>query len=95
MEQEMDVKSALLKRKSTRAFLDKEVSLEIINAIIDTNHIVSGTSAIAVTLWAIQWLSPCFAEPKPFALFKGEVIDLFLSIMHQLIEPDCEPGDRS
>ena len=31
----MDVKSALLKRKSTRAFLDKKVSVETINAIIE------------------------------------------------------------
>ena len=31
----MDVKKALVERKSTRAFLDKEVQIEVINAIIE------------------------------------------------------------
>ena len=31
----MDVKRALAERKSTRAFLDKEVPIEIINAILE------------------------------------------------------------
>jgi len=31
----MDVKKALSERKSTRAFVDKEVPIEVINAIIE------------------------------------------------------------
>ena len=31
----MDVKQALSERKSTRSFLDKEVPIEIVNAIIE------------------------------------------------------------
>ena len=31
----MDVKKALSERKSTRAFLDKEVPIEVVNAIIE------------------------------------------------------------
>jgi nitroreductase len=31
----MDVKKALEERKSTRAFVDKEVPIEVVNAIIE------------------------------------------------------------
>ena len=31
----MNVKTALLKRKSTRAFLDKKVSIDVINEILE------------------------------------------------------------
>ena len=47
----MDVKSALLKRKSTRAFLDKKVSVETINAIIEQSK--TAPSGVNTQPWQV------------------------------------------
>ena len=51
MEQRMDVKSALLKRKSTRAFLDKKVPIETINAIIEQSK--TAPSGVNTQPWQV------------------------------------------
>ena len=47
----MDVKTALLQRKSTRAFLDKEVSIDIINKIIEQSK--TAPSGVNTQPWQI------------------------------------------
>ena len=47
----MDVKSALLKRKSTRAFLDKKVPVETINAIIEQSK--TAPSGVNTQPWQV------------------------------------------
>lgn len=51
MEQMMDVKTALSKRKSTRAFLNKEVSIETINKIIEQSK--TAPSGVNTQPWEV------------------------------------------
>ena len=51
----MDVKTALLKRKSTRAFLDKEVSIDVINEIIDQSK--TAPSGVNTQPWQVAVLT--------------------------------------
>ena len=55
MEQMMDVKTALSKRKSTRAFLNKEVSIETINKIIEQSK--TAPSGVNTQPWEIAVLT--------------------------------------
>ena len=51
----MDVKTALLKRKSTRAFLDKEVSIDVINEIIEQSK--TAPSGVNTQPWQVAVLT--------------------------------------
>ena len=51
----MDVKTALLNRKSTRAFLDKEVSIEVINEIIEQSK--TAPSGVNTQPWQVAVLT--------------------------------------
>jgi len=51
----MDVKTALSKRKSTRAFLDKEVSIDIINEIIEQSK--TAPSGVNTQPWQVAVLT--------------------------------------
>ena len=51
----MDVKTALLNRKSTRAFLDKEVSIEVINEIIEQSK--TAPSGVNTQPWQVAVLN--------------------------------------
>ena len=51
----MDVKTALSKRKSTRAFLNKEVSFETINKIIEQSK--TAPSGVNTQPWEIAVLT--------------------------------------
>ena len=51
----MDVKTALEKRKSTRAFLDKDVSIDLINKII--NQAKTAPSGVNTQPWQVAVLT--------------------------------------
>ena len=51
----MDVKTALSKRKSTRAFLNKEVSIETINKIIEQSK--TAPSGVNTQPWEVAVFS--------------------------------------
>ena len=51
----MDVKTALLNRKSTRAFLDKDVSIDIINKILDQSK--TAPSGVNTQPWQVAVLT--------------------------------------
>ena len=51
----MDVRTALSERKSTRAFLDKEVSIDIINAIIEQSK--TAPSGVNAQPWQVAVVS--------------------------------------
>jgi len=51
----MDVKTALSKRKSTRAFLDKEVSIDIVNEIIEQSK--TAPSGVNTQPWQVAVLT--------------------------------------
>ena len=55
MESMMDVKNALLNRKSTRAFLDKEVSIDVINEIIEQSK--TAPSGVNTQPWQVAVLT--------------------------------------
>ena len=55
MESMMDVKTALLNRKSTRAFLDKEVSIDVINEIIEQSK--TAPSGVNTQPWHVAVLT--------------------------------------
>ena len=48
----MNVKTALLKRKSTRAFLDKEVSIDVITEIIEQSK--TAPSGVNTQPWQVS-----------------------------------------
>ena len=56
----MDVKTALLNRKSTRAFLDKEVSIDIINEILDQSK--TAPSGVNTQPWQIAEIVFAFSS---------------------------------
>ncbi len=51
----MDVKTALSKRKSTRAFLDKEISIDIVNEIIEQSK--TAPSGVNTQPWQVAVLT--------------------------------------
>ena len=55
MESMMDVKTALLNRKSTRAFLDKKVSIDVINEIIEQSK--TAPSGVNTQPWQVAVLT--------------------------------------